>query len=413
MNKTEKKTASASILPIFDTAENLTFEAAFPAYLKGYGKYKKDYFGAHSFLYAYKDNAATFNAYRREVERLLHWSWQVAEKSILKLQRIDIEAYIKFCQNPPKRWIGISKPPRFIEKNGLREPNAEWRPFVATATKVNTKEGKSPNRNEYALSEKAVKEIFTVLSSFYNYLIQESYAVINPILQIRQKSKFIRRQQGQRPVRRLTALQWSIVIETAEKMAKENKEHERTLFIMTILYAMYLRISELAVSKRWSPKMSDFKQDHEGNWWFTTVGKGNKERQIAVSRAMLTALKRWRQHLQLPLLPGHDDQSPLIPKLRGQGGVISTNQIRAIVQACFDQAIEVMEQEGLHEEVESLRSATVHWLRHTGISEDVKIRPREHVRDDAGHSSSQTTDRYIDIDRQERHHSAKNKLIKI
>ena len=38
--------------------------------------------------------------------------------------------------------------------------------------------------------------------------------------------------------------------------------------------------------------------------------------------------------------------------------------------------------------------ATVHWLRHTGIFEDVKSRPREHVRDDAGHSSGAITDRY-------------------
>ena len=36
-----------------------------------------------------------------------------------------------------------------------------------------------------------------------------------------------------------------------------------------------------------------------------------------------------------------------------------------------------------------MRRATVHWLRHTGISEDIKSgRPREHVRDDARHSSS-------------------------
>jgi len=33
------------------------------------------------------------------------------------------------------------------------------------------------------------------------------------------------------------------------------------------------------------------------------------------------------------------------------------------------------------------------------------------VRDDAGHSSSQTTDRYIDIDLRERHRSAKNKPV--
>ena len=45
---------------------------------------------------------------------------------------------------------------------------------------------------------------------------------------------------------------------------------------------MYLRISELAASKRWMPKMNDFARDSDNNWWFTTVGKGNKQRQIAV-----------------------------------------------------------------------------------------------------------------------------------
>jgi hypothetical protein len=71
-------------------------------------------------------------------------------------------------------------------------------------------------------------------------------------------------------------------------------------------------------------------------------------------------------------------------------------------------AIEPLHNDGFIEEAESLISATVHWLRHTGISDDVKIRPREHVRDDAGHSSSAITDKYIDIELRERHLSAKN-----
>ena len=58
-----------------------------------------------------------------------------------------------------------------------------------------------------------------------------------------------------------------------------------------------------------------------------------------------------------------------------------------------------------------LMAATVHWLRHTGISEDVKSRPREHVRDDAGHNSSATTNKYIDVELRARHRSAKNKPI--
>ena len=88
-----------------------------------------------------------------------------------------------------------------------------------------------------------------------------------------------------------------------------------------------------------------------------------------------------------------------------------TNHLREIVQNCFDAAIEKLKRDGALEEAEALSAATVHWLRHTGISDDVKHRPREHVRDDAGHSSSATTDRYIDIELKARHKSARNKPI--
>lgn len=174
---------------------------------------------------------------------------------------------------------------------------------------------------------------------------------------------------------------------------------------------MYLRISELAASDRWSPAMNHFYRDSDGHWWFTTVGKGNKERQIAVSDAMLKSLKRWRKHLGLPLLPSPADQSPLLPKSKGTGAIKSTNNIRKIVQYCFDKAIEQLNKDGFTEEAETLNEATVHWLRHTGISDDVKIRPREHVRDDAGHSSSSITDKYIDIELRERHRSARKKTL--
>lgn len=63
------------------------------------------------------------------------------------------------------------------------------------------------------------------------------------------------------------------------------------------------------------------------------------------------------------------------------------------------------------QEADILKTATVHWLRHTGISEDIKHRPREHVRDDAGHSSGAITDKYIDVELQDRAESAKEKSI--
>ena len=158
--------------------------------------------------------------------------------------------------------------------------------------------------------------------------------------------------------------------------------------------------------------MGDFERDLEGNWWFRTVGKGNKERQISVSDSMLEALKRYRQARGLPELPSPGEYTPLVHKARGKGGITSTRQIRGIVQVCFDGAQANLRKDGFVEEAQQLTAATVHWLRHTGISEDVKHRPREHVRDDAGHGSSAITDRYIDVQLNERHASARKKRIR-
>lgn len=399
-------------LPLFDALAHFA-EAAAPD-LTSLPEFSiTDYSHAHAFLTSYSNNQATFNAYRREVERLLHWSWNFAKKSITELRRADIEVYLAFCQSPPDSWVSLKKCPRFMSKDGLRVPNPAWRPFVVTLSKVATKQGQEPSIKDYQLSETALKEVFAILSSFYNFLIQEESTEVNPIAHIRQKSKFLRKRQGKEKIRRLSELQWEYVIETAQQLAQENPEkYERTLFILSALFLMYLRISELAASDRWVPLMNDFRRDHDGLWWFTVVGKGNKERDIAVSDTMIVALKRWRKHLLLPLLPSLSDKSPLLPKLKGKGAISNTSFIRKIVQYCFDLTIERLNQDGFTEDAVTLSEATVHWLRHTGISEDVKIRPREHVRDDAGHSSGATTDKYIDIERRERHASAKKKQLR-
>lgn len=373
----------------------------------------QDYYQCCRFLQSYEGNQATFNAYRRELERLLHWSWHVAHKVLPEIKREDIEAYIYFCQRPRETWIATQSVSRFIEREGARIANPIWRPFVCTISKQARKAGQSVSVKNYQLSQSGVQAVFAVMSSFFNFLLLEDHVAANPVAQIRQKSKYFRKQQQSAPVRRLSDLQWQYVIETAELLAKQQPErHERTLFIMSALYGMYLRISELAASARWQPTMGDFSCDNDGNWWFTTVGKGNKQRQISVSNAMLKALQRYRRSLGLGELPPPGDSSALIPKFQGVGPISDTRHLRRIVQYCFDQTIERLKQDGFEQDAEMLAAATVHWLRHTGISDDVKHRPREHVRDDAGHGSSAITDRYIDIELRERHASAKHKSIK-
>lgn len=362
-----------------------------------------DYQYASEFIFSYRGSPDTFSTYRREIEHFLHWCWLIAEKSLNQIVREDIEEYVEFARTPPKSWIGTKNVARYLDKQGQRVANPQWRPYVSTGS----------SEAEYVASQSALQSLFSVLSSFFNFLIQENYLGANPVSQIRQKSKFLRKHQSQGKIRRLSPLQWDFVLDAAESLARQQpKVHERTLFIMHALFAMYLRVSELVETSRWQPQMGHFQLDQEGNWWFITVGKGNKEREISVSDAMLESLKRYRLSRGLSPLPSPGEPTPLIHKTRGKGGLTSTRQIRGIVQKCFDHAAEKMLKEGFAEEAERIKDATVHWLRHTGISEDVKHRPREHVRDDAGHGSSAITDRYIDVERAERHASARRKQIR-
>lgn len=369
-----------------------------------------EYGHALRFLYDYRGSLDTFNSYRREIDRLIWWSWFVRDKSILQLKRLDIEAFLEFCQKPPKKWISLKIVGRFTTKEGTRIPNPEWRPFTVKVSKKAFQDGERPETLLFKLSQQGIKQIFAILGAFYSALIQEEVTELNPVIQIRQKSKFVQKQQKNVVIRRLSDKQWQTVLEITKQLAEENHtKYRRTLFMLQMLYSMYLRISELAETSRWNPKMSDFYRDSNGDWWFKTVGKGNKLRQIAVSHDMLEALKEYRIYLRLSPLPSPDDKEPLIRKDKGMGGMKSISVIRASVQTCFDAATEHLRDNNDEEEAEMLRSATVHWLRHTGISDDVKHRPREHVRDDAGHSSSAITDRYVDVELKERAKTARHK----
>src|ERR1700674_5317518 len=94
-------------LPLFDSIEYISQQS--PPTHKDTLFFKVDFEKAKTFLESYNGSQATFNAYRREVERLLHWSWLTTEKPVKDLRREDIVAYLEFCQAPPLHWIGTKK----------------------------------------------------------------------------------------------------------------------------------------------------------------------------------------------------------------------------------------------------------------------------------------------------------------
>jgi site-specific recombinase XerD len=397
--------------PIFDDLENLT-RAEIPSVATTV-ELKADYQQGVLFLQTYRVGS-TFITYRTVLETFFQWCWFVSHKTLVEIKRPDIEAFIEFCQRPPLNWIGTESERRYIIKNNFRLPNPDWKPFVVRATKVMYAAGMALNASDYHMSYSKTEAFFRILNSFYSFLLDERYVTINPLRQIRQKGAYIRKSQNSRVIRRLSPLQWEYMFRTTQEMTIQDPAHERTLFLISILYGMYLRISEVCASKRWVPQMQHFYKDRSGNVWFKVVGKGNKERNIAVSDGVVTALARYRTSMNLPPFPLPGESRPLFldrfnPRIAK--ALTSTRYIRKIVQKCFNAAIIKLREDGYTDDADQLGSATVHWLRHTGISDDVKIRPREHVRDDAGHSSSSTTDRYIDIQLSERHASARNKTL--
>lgn len=397
-------------LPIFDLPEYLA--QPMPTWLQQHLQdlqldgVLQEYALLKQFLLSYAGSSDTFTSYRREVERFAQWTWLLQAKLIKQVNSEDIRVYMQFVQSPPTRWVSRVHSKRFADDaTGIRVPLAAWRPFL-----LRSQHKRLRDSTRYDTSPAALRAIMAGVSTLYTFLLHERYVLQNPMSMLRQKNRILQQSQQRRVTRKLSSVQWQRLIEVLRQHADIDPNYNRHVFIFSAFYLLGLRISELAYTELSAPKMGDFFQDKTGRWWFATVGKGNKYREIAVADAMLDCLGLYRRSLGLSQYPSADDHTPIIPKQKGRGG-IGVRQLRKIVQQGFDLTIASLNDTGHNQEAEDMRSATVHWLRHTAISADVQNRPREHVRDDAGHSSVVTTDRYIEIDLIARHDSAKDKVI--
>jgi site-specific recombinase XerD len=360
------------------------------------------------FLQSYIYSSDTFKSYRREVERLLQWCWFEKQMTLKDLGRNSFEDYLNFAFKPPFDWIATKSYPRFSYKNDVCMPNKMWKPFLYRLPKAASSE--DIDKSQYSMTASSKKALIAGCSTYFTYLTQEGYLDINPAYLLRQKSRFIPRDHNQQITRKLTDLEWDYVINGVLEKINSDIKYERHLFILSLFYLLGVRISEISRNEMHAPIMGDFYHDQNNHWWFRALGKGNKIRDIAVPNAMLDQLKRYRLFLGLTALPMRDEKTALLRNLRNNNG-LGIRQVRLLVQESFDQARDALLQEGKNDAALDLMAATVHWIRHTAISADVKIRPREHVRDDAGHESVNTTDRYIDIEREERHKSAQSKKL--
>lgn len=366
-----------------------------------------------------------YKTYRSELTTFLYWSFIEEGVSISDITRRVLLRYTDYCTNPPQHLIAYRNVAQFVVDKELEErvPNPHWRPFLGKK-----KEG---IEQPYKITDKALKTKLAILSSFFSYLINEEYTERNPAMMLMKNGRFKSNSQNlvmnedDEEVRSFTQLQWSYVISTSLKLAKSEPEtHERTLFLMSLMYSCYLRISEAAARPGFSPMMGQFRRDTKTSVWGFHIprSKGGKKRTVAVSSQLLKALQRYRCFLGLSPLPAPNENTPLFIRHRAAGrgrdvGLLNANlgirQLREQISLVFDLAANAAHKEGFEQDAVEMRQMTPHSIRHTGISHDINInnRPLSHVQADAGHDSINTTSQYLHTTRVERHESAAKKPI--
>ncbi|MEE1673312.1 site-specific integrase [Agarivorans aestuarii] len=364
-----------------------------------------------------------YKTYRSELTSFLHWAYTVEQISLSLVTRRVLSKYLDYCCKPPIELIAYRNVAQFVVDKQVKErvPNPQWRPFL----------GKKIDGIEqpYQISDKALKTKLAVLSSFYAYLINEEYTERNPAMALMKNGRFKASSQhtisGEdlEDIKSFSDLQWSYVMSAANQLAKQTpEENERILFLVSLMYSCYLRISEVAARPGFSPIMGQFKRDTKTSVWgfYIPRSKGGKKRTVAVSKQLLEALQRYRRFLQLAPLPTPNEKTPLFVRHRAAGrgrdnGLLNANlgirQLREQIYILIEQAAKLAEADGFKQDANEIRQLTPHSIRHTGISHDINLvgRPLSHVQADAGHDSIDTTSQYLHTSRVERHQSAEHK----
>lgn len=383
-----------------------------------------DWMVAATFLLKHTATAGTYAQFRGEVQRLLNVAWVLQGKTLKELTGDDIDHYMTLVKSPPCSWATTPEEGRqrgFLTKGGSRVTNTKWRPFYDAGAKR-----KPATMNAVVAS----------LNIFFKKLVVSGYLARSPMVDATRRTQRASKAEnsGQKKgsprgtrkatAPRLTAWQWSYILETITAAADADDRYERNLFVVVTMKVLYLRVFELAshgtegTDGYVEPTMGDFSRttlDNETFWDLYVCGKGEKDRWIPLPDEYLEYLKRYRRYRNLPPLPTPKDMAPMITRRGSEAPILSKRAIEKIVEESMLMSASRMEQEGLVDAAEELRqvSQKTHLLRHTGASMDLEAgRPIRDVSEDLGHESAAfTEEEYIDADAQKRYRSGKARKV--
>jgi integrase len=357
-----------------------------------------------SWLALKDDNAKTYQAYKKELERLLLWAVLVRGKPVSSLNTDDCRAYIRFLKTlstADSQWVTLQP---------ANKKYGKWKPFYYRAKKPGSgQDTEQPDLPQLVLSPKSINYAKTVIASCMEWLVKQNYLKHNNFDSI-QTIKFAQTTLKTNN-RAFTLSQMQMVFTYAESKLEPNSPeflaNRRTLFILKFAFSTGLRIHELAAAS-----FGDIEciEDESGEHYFLRVmGKHRKVRKTSLP---LMFTEELRDYLKQRKLSSHFDflphQAPIIPSLRDKTGRkhLTAAGIHKILSGFFMQMLNDLEANDSTDNrmAGKLRNASTHWLRHSYgsyLANDKQV-PLTYIRDELGHASISTTSMYLNSDAKQR-----------
>ncbi len=140
-------------------------------------------------------------------------------------------------------------------------------------------------------------------------------------------------------------------------------------------------------------KIFDQRQQKD-RWWLIIKGKGDKLRKIPVNQSLLEALINYRRILGLADFPNVSEREPLVRSFRKNQSITASRINQLLKVLCHQAAVKLEKVDP--EKALKLRKVSAHWFRHLSFSmQDLVDVKKQHIKENAGHSSERTTEIYV------------------
>lgn len=348
-----------------------------------------------SWLRVKGDNPKTYQAYQKELERLLLWAVIERSKAFSSLNTDDCRAYIDFIkqlQPDNSRWVSC------VPTN---KTHGHWKPFQYRVAKKTTD---TPR----VLSIRSINYANSVISSCMDWLVKQNYLKYNSFSDITPiKTGTLTTQINQRL---FTRHHIQLMLDYAQSLCDHTQANYyaqlRVVFILKFAFNTGLRLHELVAANYGAIEALE---DAEGEQYFLRViGKNTKLRKTSLPTAFIEDIRRYRLALGLPAnLSQVPDTTPLINSLRKKTEQhLSPAALHKILADFFKRwhTHLIAADQPDNRLINKVQHASTHWLRHSYgsfLANDCQI-PLAYIRDELGHASIATTSIYLNTDDKKR-----------